>query len=179
MKVNIGPIWEIRGGAIDFDGVVHPTDGIKGIEELGLTFTGPVKVRGKATNTGDGFLIEVVLSFEYQANCNRCLDPFLDGQQVRFNEEFIPEFKRKPGDLAFGFQGENIDLTACIEEQVMLALPMKFLCREDCRGFCPECGAHLNLGQCTCSESKIDSRFEKLKSLLATEGGGSNGKPNK
>lgn len=177
MKVNIGPIWEIRGGAIEFDGIC-PTDEIKEIKELGLTFKGPVQVRGKVTNTGDGFLVEADLSFEYQANCSRCLEAFFDGQQVHFEEEFIPEFRRKPDDLTFWFQGEVIDLTACIEEQVMLALPMKFLCDEDCRGFCPECGVPLNRSQCTCSESKTDSRFEKLKSLLTPEGGGSNGKSN-
>lgn len=174
MKVNISSIREIRGGSVQFRGE-QEIDSIREIEELGLKLSEPVQVNGKVTNTGEGFLVEAELLFDYQANCNRCLEPFQTTQKIAMKEEFIADYQAGEDGTAFGFHGDIIDLENCINEQVVLALPMKFLCRLDCRGFCPVCGTNLNQKECQCSEQKLDPRFEKLKSLLPKEGGGSNG----
>ncbi len=178
MKVNIGSIRELRGGSIGFQGE-QAVEVLDEVEELGLKLTGPAKIEGKVTNTGEGFLVEAELSFSYEANCSRCLEPIRTTQNLQIKEEFIPDHSQVEEDSVFTFQGDTIDLTKCINEQVILALPMKILCRADCRGICPVCGGNLNQRQCECKVQEIDPRLEKLRSLLPTEGGGFNGKPNK
>ncbi|MFQ5791837.1 MAG: DUF177 domain-containing protein [Acidobacteriota bacterium] len=70
-------------------------------------------------------------------------------------------------DLAVGFyREERIDLRLLIWEQIYLALPMKPLCKQDCRGLCPHCGTNLNLEACRCVEETADPRLAILKTLL-------------
>ena len=64
-----------------------------------------------------------------------------------------------------GFRGEEIDLTEGIQEQVVLNLPMRPLCREDCKGLCAACGADLNLGECNCRRQPPDGPFAALRHL--------------
>ena len=63
------------------------------------------------------------------------------------------------------FQGDDIDFTDAVQEQVMLALPMAPVCRENCRGLCTLCGSNLNKGDCGCNRTPSDSRFDVLSSL--------------
>jgi uncharacterized protein len=65
----------------------------------------------------------------------------------------------------FHFEGDSIDLTEILREQIVLALPMYPRCKEDCRGLCSVCGANLNLGECGCDRSEIDPRWAALKTL--------------
>ena len=62
-------------------------------------------------------------------------------------------------------EGMRLDLTALVREDLLLALPAKFLCREDCKGLCPMCGKNLNDGSCSCKKP-IDPRLEALRQLL-------------
>ena len=64
----------------------------------------------------------------------------------------------------FAFDGEKIDLEPLFREQFVLAIPFAPLCREDCKGLCPQCGTDLNSGTCTC-EKPIDPRLAALKGL--------------
>ncbi|HEX7714366.1 MAG TPA: DUF177 domain-containing protein [Bacillota bacterium] len=175
MKVNISSIRDVRGGALPISGTV---DLQITRPELGFQFTGPVRVTGTVTNTGEGFLIETLLTFTYEVNCGRCLERFAAEQSVELKEEFIPGYA-KEDELAFGFQGDEIDMTDCITEQVILALPMNFICQPECRGLCPSCGKNLNREACECVVKNINPQFAKLKSLLSTEGGGTDGKSKK
>jgi uncharacterized protein len=64
--------------------------------------------------------------------------------------------------------GQHLDLGEMVREQLLLTTPMKRLCREDCKGRCPSCGADLNAGGCPCPapEPEADSRFAALKKLF-------------
>src|ERR1700683_5209006 len=63
------------------------------------------------------------------------------------------------------YQGEGLLLEDAVREQVLLAVPLKVICREDCKGLCPHCGTNLNLEQCSCSEPIEDPRWTALKDL--------------
>ena len=63
------------------------------------------------------------------------------------------------------YQGEGLLLEDALREQVLLALPLKVICREDCKGLCPHCGANLNDGQCSCADDVDDPRWTALKDL--------------
>ena len=63
------------------------------------------------------------------------------------------------------FDGESIDVDEIVKEQILLAVPARTLCREDCQGMCPECGVDLNTGQCNCAVDEVDPRWAALKDL--------------
>lgn len=177
MKINISSIRENHGDSLKVNGLqeidlANP--------KLGFKVTGPVKVEGSISNTGDEFLLTAQLILNYQANCGRCLETYSGGQTIMIQEQFSSN--SKPGyddSTEYPFSGDEIDLKECIQEQVLLALPMSFTCTPDCRGLCSECGLNLNLSTCDCSVNPINPQFEKLKVLLSQEGGGSDGKPKK
>jgi uncharacterized protein len=110
-------------------------------------------------------------------DCSRCLDPFEVPVDARFDELFLPvaantgasEAEIQESDVGVSYYRDDvIDLAEVMREQLHLALPMKPLCREDCRGLCPVCGINRNRGTCTCETSWVDPRFEALRSLKKT-----------
>ena len=64
------------------------------------------------------------------------------------------------------FEGDGIDIAPALLQALLLELPMQPLCRPDCKGLCPDCGADLNQQPCTCNHQDIDIRFSKLQALL-------------
>jgi uncharacterized protein len=110
---------------------------------------------------------------ETVAVCARCAEEFVGPTSRSFRYVLAPRSIGHDGkadlsaeDLEFSlYDGEEVDLTPLILEQTLLALPTRPLCREDCRGLCPQCGANLNELQCACAESVIDPRFAVLSSL--------------
>jgi uncharacterized protein len=76
------------------------------------------------------------------------------------------EIELAPGDLTQSFyEGTEIDLTPLMYEQIMLALPTRPLCGEECRGLCPQCGINRNTGQCACVVEAGDPRWSALRNL--------------
>ena len=111
-------------------------------------------------------------------DCGRCLEPFEVPVDASFELRYVPQTENTGegereianDDLAIAFYREGmLDLIDLMREQFVLALPMKPLCREDCRGLCPECGTNLNKGQCDCTPRWEDPRLAALKSLLPRE----------
>lgn len=109
-----------------------------------------------------------------ECDCSRCLDPFPVPVDVSFDLIFLPatentgreEHEVADDDLGVSFYQESvIDLGQVIREQVYLALPMKPLCQEDCRGLCPVCGINRNRDTCTCQATWEDPRMAALKNL--------------
>ncbi|NLY75456.1 MAG: DUF177 domain-containing protein [Firmicutes bacterium] len=174
MKVDIGSIRDVRGGSISFNGnQAVDTSGL----ELDVEINQPVAINGAVTNTGDGFLVQGEIIYTYRTNCDRCLEPVTGSVNTEITEQFVVFTPFSDADdSVHGLQGDEIDLTDCIREQVFLSLPMKFTCNEACRGLCPQCGQNLNMKDCNCRKEEFNPQFSKLKSLLNQEGGGTDGK---
>ena len=113
-----------------------------------------------------------------ELDCVRCLEPLRLNLEEALDLLFLPhaanvasskdeERELKDEDLAVSFyQDARIDLSLLIREQIYLALPMKPICRANCSGLCPECGANLNLSSCNCVRETVDPRLASLKRLL-------------
>jgi uncharacterized protein len=106
--------------------------------------------------------------------CGRCLDDISLPVDLPFDLMYLPhqanvgegEVEVEDDDLTTAYyQNDEIDLGQLVLEQFYLALPMKPLCRESCRGLCPECGTNLNTATCTCVREWTDPRLEALKAL--------------
>lgn len=119
-------------------------------------FTAALVFVGEAEK-GDGFLqIRGRVSARWKESCGRCL--------ARVERPF-----EAPIDLSLSVpEDENFyDFTPELREEVILTYPLKFLCKEDCQGLCPHCGANLNISPCDCAEGKAKSSspFSVLKKL--------------
>ena len=105
--------------------------------------------------------------------CSRCLEAARLPISVPFKYVLAPaqpehqeEKELNQEDLDFVFyEGDLIDLDPLVIEQIILQVPIRILCREDCKGLCPHCGINLNTGSCQCHEKQIDSRLAVLKRL--------------
>ena len=142
-------------------------------------FPAPIKAALRAQQIGDIVEIEGNILTAVRLECGRCLQSFempLESQfaltysqvdpaleQSASNDEEI-ELTAEDMGLIY-YQGEEINLEKEIQEQVILALPLKALCKPDCKGLCPRCGADLNTAACDCDRSPSGGKFEALKNL--------------
>jgi uncharacterized protein len=106
--------------------------------------------------------------------CSRCLEPYTLPVDQRFDLRYQPhaqntgegEREIEEDDLTTAFyENDEIDLGQLMREQFYLALPMKPLCSDDCKGLCPLCGANLNRATCDCKRDWEDPRLAALKQL--------------
>jgi len=106
--------------------------------------------------------------------CSRCLEPMVLPVDAAFDLRYQPhtvntgegEREIEEDDLTTAFyQKDEIDLEQLMREQFYLALPMKPLCSEDCKGLCSMCGTNLNKGTCDCKREFEDPRFDALRQL--------------
>lgn len=146
-----------------------------GYEELELV--SPLKFNGEIEHTAPYFRLTGEVNAEIKLMCSRCLAEFTVSLAVPIVEvytnkqEAIPDVDEDSEDFGFDeigfFEGDEIEIAPALLKALFLELPMRPLCREDCRGICPECGADLNKGDCGCKADNIDFRLEKLKTLFA------------
>jgi uncharacterized protein len=114
------------------------------------------------------------LSTGLELQCARCLEPVKQDVVREFELLYRPlgadagrdELSVTAAEAEIGYyQGDGILLEDVLREQVLLALPLKVTCREDCKGLCPHCGKNLNEEQCSCSVPMEDPRWAALKEI--------------
>ena len=110
--------------------------------------------------------------------CDRCLDSFDKEIEVEYRMAYVYE-PMEPGEIdesktpdggheitVISRSTNEINIAGDVREYILLAVPLKLLCKEDCAGLCPKCGANLNHGACSCPGDDIDPRWEKLKQIM-------------
>lgn len=114
------------------------------------------------TNVGLGVLVKGKVRGVLIASCTRCLDKFEHPLIVHLEELFT---KGKVGGEKekLVIANEKIDIGPLIDQSIILGIPIKLLCQDDCKGLCPSCGQNLNKEPCVCKEIPIDIRWTKLK----------------
>lgn len=106
--------------------------------------------------------------------CARCLEPVTQDVRRNFDLLYRPlgvdagreemSVTGAEAEISY-YQGEGLLLEDALREQVLLSVPLKAICREDCKGLCPHCGKNLNVEPCSCSEPVADERWTALKDL--------------
>lgn len=130
-------------------------------EDPGLEFT-DARINGtvRLEKHGRDVLVRGHLQGRLQLTCSRCVDTFEAPATADFDLLLVPgpgpgggeeELSSPDLDLDY-YTGETLDLEAVIREQIILMVPLKPLCAEDCKGICPRCGAVLNREECTCKK---------------------------
>lgn len=132
-------------------------------EELGgvFPFTTPVTLKGEIRNTAGIVTIEAKADFSMEVTCDRCAEDIKPQFSVNVEHGLVASLNHEDNDDYILVEDMKLDIEQLTLEDIYLALPGKFLCKEDCEGLCSECGANLNEGSCNCKKP-IDPRWEAL-----------------
>ena len=134
----------------------------------------PLEVTATAELLEEQIRVEGNFETKIELVCARCLEPVVEEVGRSFDLFYAPlpketkpkEDQLKDDDTEIGFyQGDGLFLADILKEQVLLALPLKVICRSDCRGLCPSCGANLNHEECRCETHATDTRMAPLARL--------------
>lgn len=180
------PSWECRVviSSIHRDGEPYEEsfslDVPGAIEHWGQEYTFPSGVGASlvATFTGERILVDLSVEAECTVPCARCLEPAaarsVGSMRYLFSlkphdgedEDEVPD---DDGEISVihidAFEGE-LDLADMVWEVLLLGLPERVLCKEECKGLCPICGADLNVVECGCVQDTSDPRMAVLKDLM-------------
>ena len=167
-------VQDFNPGAIDFGSELQQVDVLHtaGRAQLVEEYHGKHKIINDIRIAGD-------LSTKVALPCARCLEPVLRDLARSFDLLYRPlgsdagpeerSVSATESEVSY-YQGDGLLLEDALREQVLLALPLKAVCREDCRGLCPKCGANLNEKQCSCRDHVEDPRWEALKEIRSKLG---------
>jgi uncharacterized protein len=178
LTINIDDI-PAGGLGLELDEILADDPVLKDLAHTdGVTFIAPLQ--GSLTVTPIRGMVELAgrLRSRISTVCSRCLTSMDHDLDTRFHLMYA----RRPGVEAPAsvqkeielttedvglmlFEGETIDLRQGIYEELLAALPLKPLCREECRGICPNCGNDLNREDCRCAQTDVDPRLAKLMYL--------------
>lgn len=125
-----------------------------------------VSAEGQYTASGETVSLRGTARGTVHAHCARCLTPVARNVEAELAAEFAHTPDPEDPDQ-YSYEASTIDLTDPVRDALVLELPIRFLCAEDCRGLCPKCGVNLNTGSCTCRDDGEDtSPFRVLRSIV-------------
>lgn len=165
MRLSLARVKQSEGNVLDFkfeENIRH----IK-VKQEDLNFAEPVRVEGRVENIGDRILeVQGSIKTSVEDSCYRCLAKI----RVNLNISFCFKFSDVPIEFdeeeIIPFSGDEIELRPYILNEIILNWPGQILCKPDCKGICPHCGANLNITACHCKDEEIDPRLSVLKQFL-------------
>lgn len=142
------------------------------VENLGLEepFTDKVNVDLNLQKLHNQVVLETKLNFKVKFECDRCSEDFNSTLSANYKMVYLfgnnPDEKEESLNVVYlPLDASEIKLDEDIHDYAMLAIPMKKLCKEDCKGLCPHCHKNLNEEACSCDNQEMDSRWMPLKDL--------------
>ncbi len=128
-------------------------------------FAQPVRVIGEITARAGVVKLSAKAVFTFHGRCDRCLTPFERQYDMPMEHILVTTLENEDSDYVM-LEDYQLALDDLVQADVFLELPYKSLCREDCRGLCPQCGKNQNEGLCGCQTKTVDPRLEILSQLL-------------
>lgn len=160
------PIASIRQGIFDYTFTIVHSDLQVGIRGAHLF---EARVEAHVTQMGQDYLVHLMAENEGEFICDRCGESFV--RKIRgevrtlFVHENVDTGWEKADVRMFPANAQFLNVFQDAIDALLLAVPTKILCSENCAGLCPKCGKNLNEGPCSCSDESIDPRWDALKNL--------------
>jgi len=173
VKILIAEITESPKTLCFAERVDELNNGRTGGEYQEFRFPSPVDVRITFYRSGQEILLAGSLQGRFEGCCSRCLEVFDFTVEKKFEIVLAPdsmamdrkkELNKAEMGLSF-YQGAEIDVAPLVREQILLSLPIRPLCTEECRGLCAGCGVNLNSEACRCAPPEVDERLAVFRSL--------------
>ncbi|MDD3652926.1 MAG: DUF177 domain-containing protein [Desulfotomaculaceae bacterium] len=130
-----------------------------------LHFPSPVKASLLVSKNGPTIIVEGSVSGRIKLICDRCLEPFDFFFEAPVKECYAHTPNNSESEFV-SYSGDVIDITSDVINDIILSLPMKSICGEECRGLCAKCGCNLNKGHCNCKNDDIDPRLSVLQTFV-------------
>lgn len=124
-------------------------------------FHTPVAIAGQVQNRAGIVTISYRAEYTLCSRCARCLEPIEEKRRQEFSHTVVRKLNQQEDDDYIVVEDGILDLDALAQDDILLELPIKMLCSEDCKGLCPICGCNLNQKQCGCTPEKWDGRRVK------------------
>ncbi len=149
------------------------------LEDELMRLASQAKVEGSASKKNEQVRMQGTINASVEVACDRCAVPINVPVNTDFDVTYLPVealtvdaevTELQEDDLNFAaYEGDTVDIDELAREQILLALPTRQLCREDCKGLCPTCGADLNTGTCQCELQEVDPRWAALAALKKSD----------
>ncbi|MDF2593750.1 MAG: hypothetical protein K0R69_91 [Clostridia bacterium] len=180
-KARIGIITEVllngvKKMNIDIHELTNKSEvtfkGEQAVSLLGLNLSNGAQncianIEGTVTRKGTRYLVKGSISSIVVLICDRCITEFEYPIHTEFYKQFTSATDEADEDEdIIQVTQSSIDLSDVAAEALFLAIPMKCLCREECKGICNVCGQNLNEHICNCQDADVDPRLEKLKNIF-------------
>jgi len=165
IQVNVEKMKDSQGETLLF----REEAALSNINEEGLPLLGPVFIEIELTSSDKKIEAEGTVKAVIQRPCDRCLSPVDFFVKAPFKETYFPAGATQDNllqDEWISFKNEVINIEPEVVKSLIMALPMKVLCDQNCHGLCPSCGINLNTGKCGCSQEKIDPRLAMLRKFI-------------
>ena len=125
-----------------------------------------IAVKGTFVGSGENVSIEATVTATVTSRCARCLEEVIQPIKAEMCAEFAHQPDPEDPDQ-YCFEASTLELTDAIRDALVLELPIRFLCKEDCKGLCSKCGTNLNTGTCNCLHGDDDlNPFAALRSMI-------------
>lgn len=125
-----------------------------------------IAAKGSYVGSGESISIEAEVTATVVSRCARCLTEVTLPIRAEMHAVFVQEPDPEDPDQ-YCFEGSSLELTDAIKDALVLELPLRFLCSEDCKGLCMKCGTNLNTGTCTCQRDDDEMNpFAALRSMI-------------
>jgi uncharacterized protein len=178
MEIRLEQIKE-DGLALEFENSVGTFPILEKMKANGeCEFVAPIRAALKALRIGDLVEIDGHIGTTVRLPCSRCLQPFEAPLKSSFTLTYMQQVAdvmqdTEPQEVELSaedmgivyFQGEKINLKDAIQEQVVMEFPLRPLCKLDCKGLCPRCGADMNDDPCDCEQRPSPGSFAAFKNL--------------
>ncbi|MDD5796434.1 MAG: DUF177 domain-containing protein [Oscillospiraceae bacterium] len=129
-------------------------------------FKTPVNICALSVNRASLVDLEIKVNFLYTRNCDRCFEEYSREMNYTFKHKLAVTLADDENDDYIETPDYKLELDDLVISDIILNLPSKNLCKEDCKGLCQKCGKNLNEGDCNCDKRQVDSRLEILKELI-------------
>ncbi|MBQ2939201.1 MAG: DUF177 domain-containing protein [Clostridia bacterium] len=151
--------------------VIQDTLDLSGMEWSGeYPFAKPVIVSGTVTGAGGIVVLRCTVEYTFEGSCDRCLARFSRGGKLETEHLLILSDEDSEDENAILLDDSYLlDLDDVIQADLWLEMPMKSLCKPDCKGLCHQCGQDLNAGACSCSGKEVDPRLAALRQFLTND----------
>ena len=164
MLLGLSQIIDRPGASVSFSVSVDLSDLCYGVS---YPVSEPVLAEGNVRNTAGVLVMQGSIATTIHGICDRCASEF--HRKVEFPIYVVLvtklESEENEDEWVFPLEGDSADLDDIVRTVFVLNLDSKLLCKEDCKGLCPQCGKNLNDGPCNCRK-ELDPRFAALKQLL-------------
>ena len=126
----------------------------------------PVEINGAVSNKASLVELDARINYVFEAPCDRCGVDCAEKHTLHIQKSLAPSIEGEESDSILLVPDMKLDLDELVYSEVIVSLPMKHLCKDDCKGICAKCGKNLNEGKCDCPEREIDPRLSALAELL-------------